>query len=1680
MRVRCFFLVVMAVFIASFNPIYSQSQWRGYVLGLENYVEPDERVCDFVNQGIMMIPPRLSAINYYWTGFQMQDIFCIKNNFTFEIRLKNAARDGGIEAFDVGINLPGSSTTLSSNFVGIGWGQEYTSISIGNTTVANRPEFVLNLSDWATIKIELKDKRLRYYYNDRIIFTTNYNDDICYLRGFNIGFKGSGAVDWIRLSDENSRVIYFEDFLNCNSFARGCSDRLANRATPDILQENDELVSTSAETYQWYFNNTKILGATGQRHKPTQIGNYLVEVTDKCSPVAVRSQPFSVNAFPLAANLNLTISPETEQTASIGQTVRYAITLRDGSNQPVSAALVGVENGIARQTQSITNTNSNGQSEYSYTIPPNTAAGTYTLTFHANKSGTSLSASASRTIRVSASTLPFATFISGRVKTPADIGVRGITVRLNTGQTATTEPDGTYTFRNIPIETNYTVSVDVPNSYRLLGSSRQVRIGGLGTFAQRQDFTIVRDAQQDELIKIHVIEKVPGMVKKVELWFTYIPESISLGSEFNQSVSKSTVDGVAWFKKDDFALNEVNIVGTTYKFRNTNDLYLLDANDQIVGKITGFNYKVKDLDSKRRKEVIVILHNDLVSYQQHPIEKAGTPVPSGNPYWNFANYYKTSVAIPATQNVYQTTMLVPPQTAQGEYLLSVVRPSKKPVIWIHGVSGTDGYWGNNTDIVDTQTDTPENNFNGKKDYPFTSYTGRFQRLEWVKDNCDAWEYYYPPDQAWQDSGYLLSRDIKEVVSKYGNQPANIVAHSMGGLVTRSYIEETAENYIPNGTSTGKSSFGNDIDKVLFLGTPHNGSFGATRLYWGVYLPVFAQTWATGKDGFAPAYRELGVASSSLLTLNNKSQEVFNSKVTQRNIQYLQLSGTTWKGLTELAGIQVTAESDYHEDGVVSISSSSLLNFGIPLGLMRGYSHAHLNSPDIASRRAIEMNAQQKQYIPRIAEEFMKSGNINTYKSNSDMLVTYIDVVNGISQFPKESVFPFNDQWGNDREEIVKLDISLPIVSLFYKNQSGQKFSLVPKKQEIGSIYNSGWRLIHTSVRIQNTDYVSFQLSKADGGNIIAPLAGGRAGGIAGAALAAYTADSYNQGGQYLYGSANHYSSSSFKQALPFVNNNNYYAYEKKIPAFQGAGWNIGSTKTKDFEVLLSFSVNDGYFYDSPQQYYLVPRRENGQKPFAYQWSTTTYNDIVIDESAKYILQSDQQLTVEQAKNIPTFTFPQASVSNRVEKNTSQINSIQDSLIAWVDSDTRAISFVLNYGKKPEPRLELLSPRGNLISTSQANNSNVFYYNSSELGVKYFTIVKPETGKWKVRINGISQLSDTSYRLSYPMNIESPLLIQADSTFMSQKGDSTRIRIFLQSTASTFSNIRVTALYPKLGSRQLEEVALRDDGRNGDERANDKIYTGFFRPNSFGRYNLTAYMSGQIDGSTFSRQAFQTVQVGSDSQVTAALAEPRGFRLLTPPNRTQSISPTRIRFRWAAATQPIYNFQISTDTNFAYIPFNQFFTDTSVTITDFGAGRWYYWRVRPLGGDWSPVWSFYTGNLLAVAKAPNDGAALSSSSEPLRSFLAAANDDIINIINLKQHPNPFSHTTTLEYLLPREAHVRMDVCNMLGQTLITPVNGMETAGAHTVDVTMDGFPSGVYVVRMSVGGRVLTRQMTLIR
>ncbi|MDD5031645.1 MAG: hypothetical protein PHR36_01205, partial [Patescibacteria group bacterium] len=74
---------------------------------------------------------------------------------------------------------------------------------------------------------------------------------------------------------------------------------------------------------------------------------------------------------------------------------------------------------------------------------------------------------------------------------------------------------------------------------------------------------------------------------------------------------------------------------------------------------------------------------------------------------------------------------------------------------------------------------------------------------------------------------LLKEKINQVKEITGKNKVDIIAHSMGGLVARSYIEG--------------SDYQDDIDQVIFLGTPHQGSLESYLKYEGAAF-VGQQNW----------------------------------------------------------------------------------------------------------------------------------------------------------------------------------------------------------------------------------------------------------------------------------------------------------------------------------------------------------------------------------------------------------------------------------------------------------------------------------------------------------------------------------------------------------------------------------------------------------------------------------------------------------------------------------------------------------------------------------------------------------------------------------------------------------------------------------------------------------------------
>ncbi len=68
---------------------------------------------------------------------------------------------------------------------------------------------------------------------------------------------------------------------------------------------------------------------------------------------------------------------------------------------------------------------------------------------------------------------------------------------------------------------------------------------------------------------------------------------------------------------------------------------------------------------------------------------------------------------------------------------------------------------------------------------------------------------------------MLKQKINEIKQRTNSSKVDIVAHSMGGVVSRYYAQSDEYN--------------NDIDQLIFLGTPHQGSPESYLAYEGAYF-----------------------------------------------------------------------------------------------------------------------------------------------------------------------------------------------------------------------------------------------------------------------------------------------------------------------------------------------------------------------------------------------------------------------------------------------------------------------------------------------------------------------------------------------------------------------------------------------------------------------------------------------------------------------------------------------------------------------------------------------------------------------------------------------------------------------------------------------------------------------------
>jgi len=105
------------------------------------------------------------------------------------------------------------------------------------------------------------------------------------------------------------------------------------------------------------------------------------------------------------------------------------------------------------------------------------------------------------------------------------------------------------------------------------------------------------------------------------------------------------------------------------------------------------------------------------------------------------------------------------------------------------------------------------------------------------------------------------------------------------------------------------------------------------------------------------------------------------------------------------------------------------------------------------------------------------------------------------------------------------------------------------------------------------------------------------------------------------------------------------------------------------------------------------------------------------------------------------------------------------------------------------------------------------------------------------------------------------------------------------------------------------------------------------------------------------------------------------------------------------------------------------------------------------GDWLLTGSFLEGELLDL---PSEFALLSN------------------------YPNPFNAQTVIEYQLPVTSSVKLEVYNLLGEKVVTLVNGEQEAGYKSVTWDASEVSSGIYFYKLTAGDYTETMRMILVK
>jgi regulation of enolase protein 1 (concanavalin A-like superfamily) len=172
----------------------------------------------------------------------------------------------------------------------------------------------------------------------------------------------------------------------------------------------------------------------------------------------------------------------------------------------------------------------------------------------------------------------------------------------------------------------------------------------------------------------------------------------------------------------------------------------------------------------------------------------------------------------------------------------------------------------------------------------------------------------------------------------------------------------------------------------------------------------------------------------------------------------------------------------------------------------------------------------------------------------------------------------------------------------------------------------------------------------------------------------------------------------------------------------------------------------------------------------------------------------------------------------------------------------------------------------------------------------------------------------------------------------------------------------------------------------------------------------------------------------------------------------------IQVVWRQSTPAVdkYWVDLAVDSAFVFLVTDQNVTDTTKQFRSLLPNQAYFWRVKAHNaGGWGPfsVARKFIRDITGVATRPEIPAEYSVS---------------------QNYPNPFNPATQIEFALPKESRVTLEVFNLLGQRVAILVDEVRSAGYHVVSFNASSLPSGLYLYRMVADQTSFIRKMMLVK